>query len=115
MAASASLKRLLRSRLEFGQFHDDNGSAGPVSFFRNQPIVVITLRVMSLVKHHAERDDYFLLSQPPSAGGPFYDGKASAGAVAAASSRSTRGAIGWTPMPPKQLRIGQIQAAAAQP
>ena len=56
----------------------------PVSSFRNRPIVVITLRVMNPVKHHAERDDYFLLSQPPSEGGRFHDGNAPAGAVAAA-------------------------------
>jgi hypothetical protein len=35
----------------------------PVSFWRNQPIVVITLRVMNPVRHHEERDDYLLLSQ----------------------------------------------------
>ena len=64
-------------------------------------MVVITLRVMNPVRHHAERDDYFLLSQPPSKGGQFHDGTVPAGAVAVASSRSTGSAIGWKPMPPE--------------
>jgi hypothetical protein len=78
-----------------------------------RPIVVITLRVMNPGRHHAERDDYFLLSQPPSEGGQFHEGNAPAGAVAAASSRSIRSAtLLASRVPSEQLRIGQIPASA---